>query len=97
MSSGKKVMTGRHFMMGNIACAEGAIAAGCEFVAGYPITPASEIGNQLAKRLPQVGGVFIQTEDEISAICAAIGASWAGHKAMTATSGPGISRKKEID
>ena len=95
MSSGKKVMTGRHFMMGNIACAEGAIAAGCEFVAGYPITPASEIGNQLAKRLPQVGGVFIQTEDEISAICAAIGASWAGHKAMTATSGPGISLMQE--
>jgi len=62
MSSGKKVMTGTHFMMGNFACAEGAIAAGCEFVAGYPITPASEIVNQLARRLPQVGGVLLQTE-----------------------------------
>jgi 2-oxoglutarate ferredoxin oxidoreductase subunit alpha len=95
MSSGKKVMTGTHFMMGNVACAEGAIAAGCDFVAGYPITPASEILNQLARRLPQVGGIFFQAEDEISAICAAIGASWTGHKAMTATSGPGISLMQE--
>ncbi|MBW2120519.1 MAG: pyruvate ferredoxin oxidoreductase, partial [Deltaproteobacteria bacterium] len=66
--------SGRHFMMGNLACAEGAIAAGCRFAAGYPITPASEIAHALAARLPEVGGYFLQTEDEIGAICAAIGA-----------------------
>jgi 2-oxoglutarate ferredoxin oxidoreductase subunit alpha len=81
--------------MGNWACAEGAVAAGCTFVAGYPITPASEIANRLSERMPQVGGTFLQTEDEISAICSAIGASWAGQKAMTATSGPGISLMQE--
>ena len=95
MGSGKKIMTGTHFMMGNLACAEGAIAAGCEFVSGYPITPASEVVNRLAKRLPEVGGIFLQTEDEIAAICSAIGASWAGQKALTATSGPGISLMQE--
>jgi 2-oxoglutarate ferredoxin oxidoreductase subunit alpha len=89
--NGKRVLTGRYFMMGNVACAEGAIAAGCEFAAGYPITPATEVANQLAERLPQVGGAFFQMEDEISAIAAVIGASWAGKKAMTVTSGPGIS------
>lgn len=95
MSNRKKTMTGTHFMMGNMACAEGAIAAGCEFVSGYPITPASEIINRLAERLPELGGIFLQTEDEISAICTAIGASWTGQKAMTATSGPGISLMQE--
>jgi 2-oxoglutarate ferredoxin oxidoreductase subunit alpha len=95
MSDGKKVLTGTHFEMGNWACAEGAIAAGCTYVAGYPITPASEVANRLAERMPQVGGVFLQTEDEISAICSAIGASWTGSKAMTATSGPGISLMQE--
>lgn len=89
--SGKRVLTGRYFMMGNVACAEGAIAAGCEFAAGYPITPATEIANRLAERLPQVGGAFFQMEDEISAIAAVIGASWTGRKSMTVTSGPGIS------
>jgi 2-oxoglutarate ferredoxin oxidoreductase subunit alpha len=92
---GKDSMAGTHFMMGNVACAEGAIAAGCEFAAGYPITPASEVINRLAKRLPEVGGIFFQTEDEIGAICAAIGASWTGKKAMSATSGPGISLMQE--
>ena len=87
----KRVQTGKYFMMGNIACAEGALAAGCEFAAGYPITPATEIANRLAERLPQVGGVFLQMEDEISSIAAIIGASWTGKKVMTATSGPGIS------
>jgi len=87
----KRVLTGKYFMMGNMACAEGAIAAGCEFAAGYPITPATEIANCLAERLPQVGGVFLQMEDEISSIAAIIGASWTGKKVMTATSGPGIS------
>jgi 2-oxoglutarate/2-oxoacid ferredoxin oxidoreductase subunit alpha len=87
----KRVSSGKYFMMGNVACAEGAIAAGCEFAAGYPITPASEIAHTLAKRLPEVGGCFLQTEDEISAICAAIGASWTGKKVLVPTSGPGIS------
>jgi len=87
----KRVTSGKYFMMGNVACAEGAIAAGCEFAAGYPITPASEIGHALAKRLLEVGGYFLQTEDEISAICAAIGASWTGKKVLVPTSGPGIS------
>ncbi len=91
----KKVLTGTHFEMGNWACTEGAIAAGCNFAAGYPITPASEIANRLAARLPQVEGTFLQTEDEIGAICSAIGASWAGCKAMTITSGPGISLMQE--
>jgi 2-oxoglutarate ferredoxin oxidoreductase subunit alpha len=81
--------------MGNWACAEGAVAAGCNFAAGYPITPASEVANILSARLPQVGAGFLQTEDEISAICAAIGASWTGCKAMTVTSGPGISLMQE--
>lgn len=88
-------MTGTHFLMGNFACAEGAIAAGCGFVSGYPITPASEVVNRLAQRIPKLGGIFLQTEDEISAICSAIGASWTGRKAMTATSGPGISLMQE--
>jgi len=88
---GKRVLTGKYFMMGNMACAEGAVAAGCEFAAGYPITPATEIANRLAERLPQVGGVFLQMEDEISSMAAIIGASWTGKKVMTATSGPGIS------
>jgi len=95
MSKGKKIMTGTHFVMGNLACAEGAIAAGCEFAAGYPITPASEIINRLARRLPEVGGIFFQAEDEISAICTVIGASWAGQKTLAATSGPGISLMQE--
>ncbi len=95
MNSANKVLTGTHFEMGNWACAEGAIAAGCNFVAGYPITPASEVANHLAKRLPQVEGTFLQTEDEISALCSVIGASWAGRRALTVTSGPGISLMQE--
>jgi 2-oxoglutarate ferredoxin oxidoreductase subunit alpha len=86
----QRLAAGTHFVMGNIALAEGAIAAGCNFASGYPITPASEIVNRLSVLLPQQGGGFLQSEDEISAICAAIGASWSGCKAMTATSGPGI-------
>jgi 2-oxoglutarate ferredoxin oxidoreductase subunit alpha len=91
----KRIRTGSHFQMGNWACTEGAIAAGCNFAAGYPITPASEVANLLSVRLPEVGGTFLQTEDEISAICAAIGASWTGCKAFTVTSGPGISLMQE--
>ncbi len=85
------VLTGRHFMQGNIACAEGALAAGCRFAAGYPITPATEVAERLAERLPAVGGTFLQMEDEIASIAAVIGASWGGLKSLTATSGPGIS------
>ncbi len=93
-----RVSTGRHFMQGNTACAEGALAAGCSFMAGYPITPATEISEHLAVRLPalrDVDGVFIQMEDEISSLAAVIGASWTGRRAMTATSGPGLSLMME--
>jgi 2-oxoglutarate ferredoxin oxidoreductase subunit alpha len=82
-------------MQGDEACAEGAIAAGCRFYAAYPITPATEIAEILARRLPQVGGFFIQMEDEIASIAAVIGASVGGAKAMTATSGPGFSLMQE--
>ncbi|MFA7710045.1 MAG: 2-oxoacid:acceptor oxidoreductase subunit alpha [Candidatus Neomarinimicrobiota bacterium] len=86
----------RVFMMqGNLACAEGAIVAGCRFFAGYPITPSTEIAEVLAQRLPQIGGNFIQMEDEIAAMGAVIGASLSGVKSMTATSGPGFSLKQE--
>ena len=83
------------FLQGNEAIAEGAIAGGCRFFAGYPITPSTEILERMAYRLPEVGGTFIQMEDELASIGAAIGASWAGRKAMTATSGPGFSLMQE--
>jgi 2-oxoglutarate ferredoxin oxidoreductase subunit alpha len=86
---------GRYYLSGNEAAAEGAIAAGCRFYAGYPITPSSEIMERMAVRLREVGGIFIQMEDEIASISAVIGASWAGAKAMTATSGPGFSLMQE--
>src|SRR4030066_2200799 len=86
---------GTYYFSGNEAAAEGAIAAGCRFYAGYPITPSSELMERIAVRLKEVGGVFIQMEDEIASISAAIGASWAGAKAMTATSGPGFSLMQE--
>ena len=82
-------------MSGNEACAHGALAAGLRFFAGYPITPSSEIAEELAVRLPKLGGVFMQMEDEIAAMGAVVGASLAGAKAMTATSGPGFSLKQE--
>lgn len=78
------------FVDGDRACAMAAIRAGCKFFAGYPITPASEIAEYMARELPRVGGVFVQMEDEIASIMAALGASWAGLKSMTATSGPGL-------
>ncbi len=86
---------GKHLVLGNVACAEGAIRAGCRFFAGYPITPASEISHHLALELPKVGGVFMQMEDEIASIASIIGASWAGAKSMTATSGPGYDLMQE--
>jgi len=91
----KHLRAGTYFMQGNEALAEAAIKAGCRFFAGYPITPASEIAERLAKRLPQVGGVAIQMEDELASIASVIGASWTGAKAMTATSGPGFSLMQE--
>ena len=95
MKTFERLKPGPHFIEGNLALAEGAIAAGCTFMSGYPITPASEIPNRMSQLLPTVGGVFLQTEDELAAVCSAVGASWAGMKAMTATSGPGISLMQE--
>jgi 2-oxoglutarate ferredoxin oxidoreductase subunit alpha len=83
------------FVQGNQACVEGALYAGCSFFAGYPITPSSEIAEHLSERLPKRGGKFIQMEDEISSMCAIVGASLTGQKAMTATSGPGFSLMQE--
>lgn len=89
--SGVSVREGAHFMSGDHACAEGALAAGCSFFGGYPITPSTEVAEHLARRLPEVGGVFIQMEDELGSIASILGASAAGARAMTATSGPGLS------
>jgi len=89
------VLCGEFFINGDTACAEGAISAGCRFFAGYPITPATEVAERMSERLPQIGGVFIQMEDEIASMNAVLGASWAGVKAMTATSGPGFSLMME--
>jgi 2-oxoglutarate ferredoxin oxidoreductase subunit alpha len=86
-----KILTGTHYMLGDHACAEGAIAAGCRFFAGYPITPSTEIAEWIARRIPLFGGIYIQMEDEIASITALIGASCGGVKSMTATSGPGYS------
>jgi 2-oxoglutarate ferredoxin oxidoreductase subunit alpha len=90
-----KVLTGEHFINGDIACAEGAIAAGCMFFGAYPITPATEVAERMSERLPDVCGVFIQMEDEIAAMTSILGAAWTGVKTMTATSGPGFSLMME--
>ncbi|MBS3817655.1 MAG: 2-oxoacid:acceptor oxidoreductase subunit alpha [Candidatus Thermoplasmatota archaeon] len=87
--------SGEYFLEGNIACAEGALKAGCKFYAAYPITPASEVMNHLSKELPKVRGRFVQMEDELASIASVIGGSWTGLKAMTATSGPGFSLMQE--
>ena len=89
-------MTKARLMQGNEACAEGALAAGVRFFGGYPITPSTEIAEQMALQLPKFGGTFIQMEDEIASMAAVIGASLAGKKALTATSGPGFSLKQEL-
>jgi 2-oxoglutarate ferredoxin oxidoreductase subunit alpha len=91
----RAVLTGEHFLLGDDAIAEGAIAAGCRFFAGYPITPSTEVAERMAERLPQIGGRYVQMEDELASIAAILGASWAGQKAMTATSGPGFSLMTE--
>lgn len=89
------VLMGAHFIDGDHACSEGAIAAGCRFVAGYPITPSTEVVERIAQRFPLVGGIFIQMEDEIASSIAIQGAVWGGKKAMTVTSGPGFSLMME--
>jgi len=89
------LQSGTYYLQGAQACVEGAIAAGCRVYGGYPITPASEIMEHAAARIPQVGGRFIQMEDEIASACILLGSSWAGKKAMTATSSPGFSLMQE--
>jgi 2-oxoglutarate ferredoxin oxidoreductase subunit alpha len=91
----KGVLTGFHYLDGDHACCEGALAAGCRFAAGYPITPSSETVERFSARIPRVGGIFIQMEDELSSSIAILGASWAGVKSMTVTSGPGFSLMME--
>jgi len=95
MKTSEKADLRARLLQGNEACAEGALAAGCRFFAGYPITPASEIAEYLSRRLPEMDGTFIQMEDEIASMGAVIGASLAGVKSMTATSGPGFSLMQE--
>jgi len=91
----KGVLTGAHFLDGDHACCEGALSAGCRFVAGYPITPSTEVVERIAVRFPVVGGIFIQMEDELASSIALQGAVWGGAKAMTVTSGPGFSLMME--
>ncbi|MCC6443096.1 MAG: 2-oxoacid:acceptor oxidoreductase subunit alpha [Armatimonadetes bacterium] len=86
-----RILEGRLILTGNQAVALGTVASGCQYYAGYPITPATDIMEELAKHLPKFGGVVVQTEDEIAAITSCVGASFAGRKVMTATSGPGLS------
>src|SRR5512146_2891696 len=89
------VLTGSHYLDGDHACSEGAIAAGCRFSAGYPITPSTEVVERLAARFPHVGGRFQQFEDELAASIAILGAAWVGAKTFTVTSGPGFSLMME--
>lgn len=89
------VLTGRHYFDGNHACCEGALAAGCRFAAGYPITPSTEVVERIAARFPHVGGVFIQMEDEVASSITLQGAVYAGKKSLTVTSGPGLSLMME--
>jgi 2-oxoglutarate ferredoxin oxidoreductase subunit alpha len=88
-------LTRTEFWQGNTACAEGALAAGCNFFGGYPITPSTEVAEHMAVKLPKKNGVFIQMEDEIASMAAIIGAAWTGARSMTATSGPGFSLMME--
>ncbi len=89
------VLTGAHYLDGDFACGEGAMAAGCRFVAGYPITPSTEVVERISRRFPRMGGTFIQMEDELASMAAVVGASWTGTKSMTVTSGPGFSLMME--
>ena len=89
------VLTGSHYLDGDKACAEGGLAAGCRFFAGYPITPSTEVAERISERFPFVGGLFIQMEDEMASMNAVLGGAWAGKKSMTVTSGPGFSLMME--
>ena len=89
------VLTGAHYLDGDFACGEGAMAAGCRFTAGYPITPSTEVVERISRRFPMMGGTFIQMEDEMASMAAIIGASWTGTKCLTVTSGPGFSLMME--
>ncbi|MCJ7579749.1 MAG: 2-oxoacid:acceptor oxidoreductase subunit alpha, partial [Candidatus Aminicenantes bacterium] len=89
------VLTGIHYLDGDYAIAEGALAAGCRFFGGYPITPSTETAEHFSERIPKVGGIFIQMEDELASMASLIGAVWGGQKAMTVTSGPGFSLMME--
>lgn len=91
----QRVLTGEHFINGDEACTEGALAAGCNFFAGYPITPATEVAETMSRRLPKLDGTYVQMEDEIASIAAVLGAAWGGAKSMTSTSGPGFSLMME--
>ena len=91
----KGVLTGEHYLDGDHAAAEGALAAGCRFFAGYPITPSTEIAERIAARFPKIGGLFVQMEDELASMAAILGGAWAGAKTMTVTSGPGFSLMME--
>ncbi len=89
------VLTGAHYLDGDFACGEGMMAAGCRFVAGYPITPSTEVVERIARRFPFMGGTFVQMEDELGSMAAVVGASWTGTKCATVTSGPGFSLMQE--
>ena len=89
------VLTGVHYLDGDKACAEGGLAAGCRFFAGYPITPSTEVAERVSERFPMMGGLFIQMEDEMASMAAILGGTWAGKKSMTVTSGPGFSLMME--
>ncbi|MBL7108473.1 MAG: 2-oxoacid:acceptor oxidoreductase subunit alpha, partial [Candidatus Cloacimonetes bacterium] len=91
----KDVLTGSYYIDGDVAAAYGAIAAGCKFVGGYPITPSTEAFEAFVHRAPYVGGITIQMEDELGSIASILGAVWSGKKAMTITSGPGFSLMME--
>lgn len=91
----KGVLTGAHYLDGDYAIAEGALAAGCRFFGGYPITPSTETAEHFSERIPKIGGIFIQMEDELASMASLIGAVWGGQKAMTVTSGPGFSLMME--
>ena len=91
----KGVLTGEYYLDGDHACTEGALAAGCRFFAGYPITPSTEVAERFCARIPMVGGLFIQMEDELASMAAIVGAAWGGKKTMSVTSGPGFSLMME--
>ena len=91
----KGVLTGSHYLDGDHAVAEGALAAGCRFFAGYPITPSTEVAERISARFPMVGGLFVQMEDELASMAAILGGAWGGAKSMSVTSGPGFSLMME--